>query len=343
MARSKRSAIAIQLTHQAAHLLQLEFKRDEGKVAAMAEVKRPHEDTPEGDAWAAEIAGALKTRGFKGRAAVACVPPEKLLLRHVKVPAEAGQELHDALLFEVEDAFSDDAPMMEHLHVGEVLERGERLHEHILMATGHEQMLEIVDFLTRAGLEPTCIDVEAAALIRCFLRRRRRRTDESDTAIVHIGESITLAVITSANQPLFMKQLPMGAAALRSELRQKLDLSTEDLRHATSDPDAAEDLREPVVQALRLQVDTVVQEVSACLRYHAASRRSPAGVDLVLCGVGTLVPGFADVVAEGLGQGYSRPNPFTPAYSGVEPIRAIEGRYGEWCVPLGLALRGVDA
>lgn len=344
LGRARRSAIAVQISNNTAQFLQVETRRDSGRVLAFAEV-----ESPRGVAsgypteWAETIRRTLKTRGFKGCAAVTCVPAESLLVRHAKVAASEGRDLQDALLFEVEDAFPDDAPMLQSVHVGEVTERGARRQEHILMAVGLHKVERLVEFLAQTGLEVQAVDVEAGALLRSFLRRRRRRSDaEGHMTIVHIGETVTLTIIASTTTALFMKQLPIGMMHLRRELKEKLDLGRDDIDQAIRDDAIGPELAGPIVQALRLPIDSLVNELAACLRYHAASRRSPVAPELVLCGVGSLLPGFADAVSAGLGQGYSRPDPFTQAYSGIDAHRQLSGVFAAWCVPLGLALRGVD-
>lgn len=346
--RARRTPIGVEVTSQSVRLIQVEWAGDDGRIVAWAEVPRPAaaagEDEPGLSApFAAAVRQALDEAGFRGRRAVIGLPPQELILRHVKVDARKGQALHDALLFELEDAFPGDTPLVQHLEVGEVVERGERKHELILLAAGLERVNRLVARIEEAGLDPVAIDAEGCALIRCFMRRRRRKSDaEVHTAIIHVGDATTLMTITGAENALFMKQLPMGARQLLDLVAERLDLSADDLRYAADAEDGAEDLAPRVAGALRLQLDALSLELSACLRYHAASRRSPGGLDLFLCGRGAGIPGLPERLAESLDAAVQRPDPFTQAFSGVAPADRLVRDYATWSVPLGLALREED-
>ena len=346
--RARRSPIGVEVTSDAVRLLQLEWKGGQGRVAACAEVRRGEANPEDPDALdpgsAKAVRQALKSAPFRGRRAVINLPSDQAILRHVKVESIKGQALRDALLFELEDAFPGDTPMVQHLEVGEVMERGERRHELILLAAGLDQINRYVEWLEQASLEPTAIDADGCALIRCFMRRRRRSHDNDvHSAIVNIGESVTLMTITGAEQALFMKQLPVGAGHLYGVIRQKLDLSREDIRitagsgEGTADED--KELAQQIVDSLRLLLDSLSAELSACLRYHAASRRSPGGVEITVCGEGASIPGVVPTLAAALDMVIQRPDPFTPAYSGIESDERLARDYAAWSVPLGLALR----
>jgi type IV pilus assembly protein PilM len=147
--------------------------------------------------------------------------------------------------------------------------------------------------------------------------------------------------ITGDGAALFMKQLPLGAGQLIETIQQRLDLTREDLRYAVQSEDGEEELAEQIIGALRLQLDALSLELSACLRYHAASRRSPGGVELVLCGTGAAIPGLARMLSDALDLVVHRPDPFTLPFTGVESNPRLSREFGAWSVPLGLALREV--
>ncbi|MBI4880909.1 MAG: pilus assembly protein PilM [Planctomycetes bacterium] len=344
--RTRRSPIGVEVTPAGVRLMQIEWRGDSGRVAACAEVARPQGEGEDGsilpEGTAAEVRTALKDQGFGGGRAVVGLPSERAILRHVKVDSIEGQALRDALLFELEDAFPGDAPVVQHLEVGEVMERGEARHELILLAAGLAQVNEFVGCLEKAGLAPLAIDAEGCALIRCFTRRRRRQSDaETHTAIINIGDAATLMTISGGEHPLFMKQLPIGAAQLLEIIQQRLDLTREDVRYAARSAEGVAELGPQIVSALRQQIDSLSLEVSACLRYHAASRRSPGGLELVLCGVGAGIPGLPEALAESLEAVIQRPDPFSAAFSGIESDARLEHDFAAWSIPLGLALREV--
>jgi len=348
--RTRRSPIGVEIGPTTIRMIQVEWNGDEGRVAASVELSRRERGDPANaevsldDEAKNAIRRALSENEFKGRRAIVALPSRHVIMRHVKVDQTEGQALHDALLFELEDAFPGDAPVVQHLEVGDVMERGETRHELILLAAGLGKVDEVVTGLDEAGLEPIAIDAETCALIRCFMRRRRRQSDsDTHTAIIHLSDQSTLMAITGAGHALFMKQLPLGTAQMFEVLEQRLDLTAEDIRYAAHDPEASEELAPRVCQALRLQLDSLSLELSACLRYHAASRRSPGGLELVLSGRGSMIPGLADSLSESLAMTVNRPDPFTLAFSGIAAPERLSRDFAAWSVPLGLTLRQESA
>lgn len=346
--RNRFSPIGVAMDGDAVRLLQLERRGEAMRVVAAAEV--PREGTNDGatlDPRVAErVKKALKHGGFRGHRAVVALPSDHLAVRHVKVDSTETRALHDTLLFELEPSFPDDTPIVQHIEVGEITERGEKRHEVIVLAAGLKPVEQLLVFLESADLEPIALDAESCALVRCFMQRRRRSADaDHQTAIVHVGEAATTMTITAAGHPMFMKQLPLGAAQLFEAVRQRVGLARDEARICpTGDRvDEEREIAPHVTQALRLPIDSLALELSACLRYHAASRRFAGPLEVFLSGAGAELPGFADALADALGQPISRPDPFCETFSGVPSDRRTASHFPVWSVPLGLALREVAA
>lgn len=339
--RARISPIGVEVTPSRVRLLQVEWGGDSGRVHASAEVQFDGTNLEEGipDPLAGEIQAVLKAEGFVGRRAVVALPSDHMIVRHVKVEPSDDHGLHDALLFELEDAFPGDAAAIQYLDVGEIMERGEVRRELILLAAGVAYVERFAKTLENSGLELLALDAEACALVRTFVRRRRRRDDlERHTAIIHVGETCTLMTIMSDGDALFMKELPLGASHLFATVQQRLGLEREEVE-ASADAEAGGELSDQVRRAARLPLDQLSLELSACLRYHAASRRSPDGVDLYLSGAGVAIPGIATALADALSFPVNLPDPFAAAFSGVDASPRVGRRFGSWAVPLGLALR----
>ncbi len=341
--RTRVSPIGVSLEQNAVRLLQLEHKGSEWRVRASAEIDRGDaEGAPLDRSLAKKIEEALRTNPFVGRRSVVALPSDAIVERHVKVESAEGQALCDQLLFELEPSFPNDVPIVQHLAVGEVQERGERRHELIVLAASLRGVESLLEFLESADLEPIALDAESCAIVRCFMHRRRRKADaERQTAIVHVGQRATWMTITSAMHPMFMKQLPLGAMELLDAASARLGLGRDEIRicPASDRIDEEKELGDHVAQALRLQLDSLALELGSCLRYHAASRRGSGPLEILLVGPGAEIPGVADSLAEALGEPVSRPDPFCAAYSGVPSDRRTATHFPLWCVPLGLALR----
>ncbi|MBK6940619.1 MAG: pilus assembly protein PilM [Planctomycetes bacterium] len=350
MSWQRRSPIGIDIAHDVTRLLQLESDGLDVRVAAYAEVRAPQaaanpaapqdagESPFDAPAYANAVKLALRERGFRGKRAVVGLPPGLLIERHVKVDSLEPDPLRDALLYELEDAFPGDAPLIQYLEVGDVMDRGERRHELVLLAAALNPVREVVAFVERCGLEPAAVDVEGVALPRGMLRRRRRSSDaEQHVGIIHVSEHATLLTICGGGRTLFMKALPLGTAQLVAAAAQRLDLTRDEVLAAGRDPEQEAELAPGIVAALRLPLDSLAMELSACLRYHAASRRSQAGIELFLTGTGAQVPGLSDALAQALESKITRADPFAPAFAALSKQGVPRDAFA-FGVALGLAL-----
>lgn len=354
MSWQRRSPIGIDVAHDVTRLLQLESDGQDVRVAAFAEVRAPQPPTTPGatpdsatsafadPAYAEAVRRALQERGFRGKRATIGLPQSLLIERHVKVDSLEPDALRDALLYELEDAFPGDAPLIQYLEVGDVMDRGERRHELVLLAAALSPVRDVVTFVERCGLEPGAVDVEGVALPRAMLRRRRRSSDaEQHVGIIHISEHSTLLTVCGGGRTLFMKALPLGTAQFVGAAAQRLDLTRDEVLAAGRDPEQEAELAPGIVAALRLPLDSLAMELSACLRYHAASRRSQAGIELFVTGTGAQVPGLADALAAALESKVTRADPFAPAFAALPKQGAPRDAFA-FGVALGLALRDAD-
>lgn len=352
MSWQRRSPIGIDVAHDVTRLLQLESDGQDVRVAAYAEVRAPQASpsaAPAADselaaladpAYAEAVRRTLQERGFRGKRAIVGLPQSQLIERHVKVDSIEPDALRDALLYELEDAFPGDAPLIQYLEVGDVMDRGERRHELVLLAAALGPVRDVVSFVERCGLEPAAADVEGVALPRAMLRRRRRSSDaEQHVGIIHISEHATLLTICGGGRTLFMKALPLGTAQFVAAVAQRLDLTRDEVLAAGRDPEQEAELAPGIVAALRLPLDSLAMELSACLRYHAASRRSQAGIELLVTGTGAQVPGLADALAAALESKVVRADPFAPAFAAL-PKQGVPRDAFAYGVALGLALHG---
>lgn len=351
MSWQRRSPIGIDVAHDVTRLLQLESDGPDVRVAAFAEVRAPTTGTqappkdgeatnPLADpAYVDAIKKALGDRGFRGKRAIIGLPQSLLIERHVKVDSLDADPLRDALLYELEDAFPGDAPLIQFLEVGDVMDRGERRHELVLLAAALQPVRDTVAFVERCGLEPAAVDVEGVALPRAMLRRRRRSSDaEQHVGVIHISEHATLLTICGGGRTLFMKALPLGAAQFVAAAAQRLDLTRDEVLAAGRDIEQEAELAPGIVAAARLPLDSLAMELSACLRYHAASRRSQHGIELFVTGIGAQVPGLADALGAALETKVTRADPFAPAFASLAKDGAPRDGFA-FGVALGLALR----
>ncbi|MCL6504227.1 MAG: type IV pilus assembly protein PilM [Pirellulales bacterium] len=343
--RSRRCGpIGVDLGTRAVKLVQLS-----ADGSAMIESAREEINAAEnGDASArrAAVTQALRRaregRAFQGRRAVLCVGAGKLFVQNLRVPRVPAGELEQVVRQEVEGRLPFPGPEAEvrFLEGCEVRHVDGLRREVIAMACHRAYLDELLHMVEEAGLEPVAIDVEPAALLRCYAAQYRRDQDrEQRMMLVNMGASSTGVVIAQGRQAIFAKYVDVGGRHLDEAVAQSLDLPLHeaaalrrhhgDRRAENQDPEVAR----TVTDATRLCLDRLTHELSLCIRYYSVTFRGQPLARLVLGG-GEATVQLAQMLAARLD---------LPCELG-DPLRACQrvaavGRRTQWDVAMGLALR----
>jgi type IV pilus assembly protein PilM len=225
----------------------------------------------------------------------------------------------------------------------EDVRQGETVKREIVVLACHRPVLErALSIVERAGLRPAAVDVEPAALVRCYARQFRREDDKQQrTVFVHSGATNTAVVIARGDDALFVKYLDLGGKHLDEAVANHLKMNAAEAanlrRHngdRRSDQQDSEVIRS-VAEAVRPVIDRLAQELSLCMRYYSVTFRGQPLARLVLSG-GEASPALVD---------WLQPRLDINCELG-EPLRSFEpqaapGRKTQWDVATGLALRQV--
>lgn len=343
--RSRRCGpIGVDLGTRAVKLVQL--TADGGTVidAAREEVRAGSEADTAARRTAVKEAlrRAREGRSFQGRRAVLCVGAGSLFVQNLRVPRVADSELSQAVRQEVESRlpFPGTEAEVRFLEGCEVRHTDGVRREVIALACHRPQLEDLLRLAEAAGLEPAAIDVEPAALLRCYAAQYRRDQDrEQRMMLVNMGAGSTAVVIAQGRQAIFAKYIDMGGRHLDQAVARCLDLPLHeaatlrrhhgDRRAENQDPEVAR----TVADATRPCLDRLVHELSLCIRYHSVTFRGQPLARLVLGG-GEATAQLAQALAARLD---------IPCELG-DPLRAcqsvaVDGRRTQWDIAIGLALR----
>jgi type IV pilus assembly protein PilM len=288
------------------------------------------------------LARAREGRKFRGREAVLCLGGREMFVQNIRVnkapPAElqrvVQQEASGRLPFPTAEA------EVRFLQAADV-RQGDAIKREVILLACHrpvlEQMLQVAE---NAGLRPIAVDVEPAALLRCYVKQYRRDEDRQQRALfVHIGANNTVAVIAGGSDVLFVKYIDAGGRQLDEAVARHLKMPLAeaaalrrhngDRRADQQDPEVARS----VAEATRPVVDRLASELALCARYHSVTFRGTPLARVVMGG-GEAVTSLVDSLA---------PRLDLKCELG-DPLRSYEtyvagDRRGQWAVAAGLALR----
>ncbi len=337
--------IGVDLGQRSIKLLQLSGDCKRVVAAARWDLAGGKVQDEERDAqWTNGLNRAREGRPFVGRDAVICLGARDLFVQNVRIPKHSKdsvetlvkQEAASRLPFDIKDA------ELQFIEAGEVRQGEVTKREVIVLACLKnvlERLLKVVD---AAGLRPVAVDVEPAAVLRCYARQFRREADRGQRAMfVHIGASTTAVVIAQDDDALFIKYIDVGGRHFDESVARLLQMKTLDaatLRRHNSD--RREDQRDPevarsVAEAMRPVVDRLTNELSLCVRYHSVTFRGQPLSRLVIGG-GEASQSLIDDLAQRLDLSAELGHPLRSLDT---TNTSLPGRSSQWDIATGLALR----
>ena len=344
LTRKRHSPIGIDIGSRSIKLVQLSSDHTSLIEASRWELSDSEDDQPEAasDRLAEALTRAREAGSFKGREAVICLNNRQLFLQNIRIPKQEKAGLDRTV--QQEAAGRIPFPVAEteirYLEAADI-RHGDAVMREVILIACHRPVLEaVVETVERAGLRPQAVDVEPAALVRCYASQFRREQDLKDrTMLVHVGNAATAVVIAEGDDVLFVKYIDLGGhhldEAVARNLRMDLPEASQLRRH---NGDRRSDRQDPeiarsVSQAIRPIVEKLVGELSLCIRYHSVTFRGQPLARLVLGG-GEAANELLDALNQRLGIKCELSDPFR-----VYPTATNCGRRGQWDVATGLALR----
>lgn len=199
--------------------------------------------------------------------------------------------------------FPADVAVIDHHSLGVIDTPDGQRTRAIVVAVQRESVEHLMHALRRAGLAPVGIDLSAFALLRAL---GRPGSDDATQLYAQIGGMTTVA-IAQGGICRFMRSSPVGLDAVVSRLAARRKLTLEHARGwlehvGLTEPLEAVEGEAELVEAARELLSDGADEVASELRtagdFHVGQAGGEPVSSAVVAGPATLVPGFAEAVAE---------------------------------------------
>lgn len=275
---------------------------------------------------------------------------QRIVVRTLRLPAiEDPKELDAAIRFQAQEQMPMplDQAVLEHHVVGGVPgEDGATPQIDVVVVAARRDMIaSFLEPIRRAGLEPVGIDVAAFGMIRALAGAVIAPAPEGEipraetVLYCHVGDVANLAV-ARGRACLFTRVSHAGLEQLGGRLAAARGLTYEHamqwlshvglerpLETIDGDPETVGEAR----RALEAGVSALVDDLRLSLDYYSAQEAAVPVERIVLGGPGSVIPGFAAQVEQGLGLSVLSVQP--PELTGFDPVAAAR-----LTLPFGLAL-----
>jgi type IV pilus assembly protein PilM len=344
--RKRTGPIGVDIGSRSVKLLQ--FDADQTRLCEAVRWDLPFEPSPNPDRQNDRVAEAIRRaregRDFRGRDAVLCLGAGNLFVQNIRVAQAEGDELTKIVNFEAlgRVPFSGEEAEIRYIEADNV-KQGDTFRREVILLACHRPSLErLLSVAEQGGLRPVAVDVEPAAMLRCYSRQFRREDDQQRRVMfVNVGASSTVAVIARGSDTMFVKYIDIGGRHFDEAVTRHLKMTPGDAsalrRHNNDrgevhrDPEIAQGIN----NALRPTLDKLMQELSLCLRYYSVTFRGQP-LDRIVLGGGEATESLSQWLSAWLDLPCDLGNPLRPFEK-----RNMTERIGQWDVAAGLALKQV--
>lgn len=226
-----------------------------------------------------------------------------VLVRPVELEWMPAADLRKAMRYLVADLLPVpvDEANIDHVLLGDVERDGQKMARVLLVATARDGVDDVVRAVTSAGLRPTTADLSPLALVRAAARAQAASSSTVGTeAVVDVGADKLAIAVHSHGLPRFVRVIPgVGGSTL-----------TRALADLTGDDDAVAEQRkhslpltapDDLARALREASHRLAQEIRDTLQFHAGADPEHPAQRVLLTGLGSVNPGFDDLVSDAVG------------------------------------------
>ena len=356
----------------AANLKLVDLSGQNAQLRSFAIRPTPRELIKEGlitnpDALAEEIKELVKQAHTKKKLVVTALANQVAITRIIKVPKMDRKELEEAIRWEAERyiPFPIDEVVMDFdlLDDPDELEDGQEM-EVIIAAAREETVIQLVETLELAGLEPVVVDLKPFAGVRTIQHLLAPREDGSLplTLYLEVGAESSSLVFLRGERPLLTRTLRVAgndftqaiARAFGIDLEQAEELKKEYALAtlSTEDEEVLLELEAPkdrpsqaeIYDAIRSTLIDFTTEVRRSLDFFKVQFGEENLDQAYIGGGGSKLKGLKGLLSDALGITFAEIDPWENIK--IDPARFDKAQLQElgpeFVVPVGLALRGVS-
>jgi len=279
---------------------------------------------------------------------------QRVIARTLRLPAiEDPKEMEAAVRFQAQEQIPMplDQAVLEHQVVGGVPAAPDTPPQVdvVVIAARRDMVATFLDPIRRAGLEPVGVDLSAFGMIRSLAGASGRGSVSAETeapaeeAVLYcnLGSVMNLAV-ARRRACLFTRVSGIGVEGIVGRVVSEGGLlpehATQWLVHVGLERPVAEIEGDPQIvaiarRALEEGISGIVDELRLSLDYYGAQESAVPVSEVVLCGLGSAIPGLPARIEEQIGLPIAAVRP--GALAGYDDVAAAR-----LTLPLGLALEG---
>lgn len=282
----------------------------------------------------------LRAAGCRGSAVVSALPVAKLRIVSTTYSINSGQSPDSALLHHLKDRLREDLAqcVIDWLPIRDAQEKAGDSRSALVAVARRADVVDYLDLLTGAGLEPHALDIGPAALAR-LVRVAAPADKQPNVLILNFGVDVSFLTVLWGRRLMLDRSISFGEGALIDTIAGAFDIPAAEAaellhRHGV---DGKDEMGAALAEILRSTFMDLVREISRVLVYFASQTHGGSVGEIRVLGVLAECPGVADFLARQLEAPVGFLDPF--ATLPLAKLRGGELDRTGLAVAAGLALR----
>lgn len=285
----------------------------------------------------------LKAGKLKGSAYVGGLLSQNTIIRFIRMPIMADDELKEAIKFEAEQyiPYSIDEVQISYFKLGEIAEEEGSQNYILLVCTPREVLNTYQTTLKNAGVTLKVVDVDCFGVLNSI---HSQIDNDSIIAVIDIGASTTNIDIIKRGVLDFHRNVNIAGNnisnvikdVLKLELSQAENIKKEEGRVAIEESD-----RNEVSDVINTIIEELVSEIRRSFDFFKAQSRERQIDKIILTGGTSKLPNIDVFLANELGIEVDFADPFGELGVSVPNMEELEDYKQELTAAIGLALREV--
>ncbi|UCB56566.1 MAG: type IV pilus assembly protein PilM [Candidatus Omnitrophota bacterium] len=257
------------------------------------------------------------------------VSGESVIVRYINLPKMSREELGQALAYEAQQYIPfkmEEVVLDYHILTPRVASSSNRM-KVFLVAAKKQAIMEFVELIHEAGLEPNIIDVNIFSLINCFQVNGPQLKEEDVAALINLEFDLVNIGILQGEMPFFSRDLSVLEDFLLLQQQQQQE----------------ENKEKGLFETIKPLLTNLIREIRVSIDYYESEFERQVGV-VYISGEGAQIPGLLEFFKAELGREIKTWNPLEKLLgnsTGIDSAKLNEVS-PTLAVGCGLALRGVS-
>ncbi len=353
VAGTKVGPIGLDLAAEKMHLVQMEQTGDGLRIRAGVSLAYPiprEELLANPSKFKKFVHQGLARRPFKGRRVVSCLPAGDLNIMFISFKQTDGLSVNDAIIRELRERVKEklEESVIDFLSIRD--DHNQTGEKHAIVAIAPKQsVMNYLDLLQDAGLDPIALDIGPAALSRLIGNLPRNKT-HPNVLLVNFGRDKSYLSVIWGKRLMLDREIDFGEARLIARACKSLNIK-EEMAHqllyqqgmnAHNNLHSDNEFARTLAEVLRPEFASLAEEVNKTLIYTASVTRGSSVEQSYLLGSVARYPHVASFMQNLLSVPVEVLNPFNSfasnehaaVLSELDPIAGI-------ALASGLCMRGM--